>query len=143
MLLTETPKWKVNHLQTSGIIGNHYVNYTLFSWWFCSWKITFFFFFLKRNLRHQRVECFMETLVCNFSALPDFISLQGIFSGLDLWALYIVSATKRTFCHQAHWETSCLSFCQEQMFPQHFGIILMHKMEKNRKSKEKDRHKFL
>lgn len=85
----------------------------------------------------------METLVCNFSVLPDFISLQGIFSGLDLWALYIVSATKRTFCHQAHWETSCLSFCYEQMFPQHFGIILMHKMEKNRKSKEKDRHKFL
>lgn len=69
------------------------------------------FFFPRGILRHWRGECFVETLVCNFSVLSDFISLQGIFSGLDLWALYIVSATKRTFCHQAHWKASCLSFC--------------------------------
>lgn len=33
-----------------------------------------------------------------------------------------------------------LLHCSEQMFPKHFWIILMHKMEKKTKLKEKDRH---
>lgn len=87
----------------------------------------------------------METLVCNFSVLPDFISLQGIFSGLDLWALYLVSATKRTFCHQAHWKASCLSFCYTVWadVPSAFWNHFNAQDGKNGKSKEKDRHKFL
>lgn len=92
-----------------------------------------FFFFLKRNLRHLKIEYFVETLECNISVLSNFISLQGIFSGQDLWTPYIVSATKRTFSHQAYWKVYYLSFllhCCEQMFPQHFWIILMHKMRK-------------
>lgn len=53
----------------------------------------------KRNLRHWKTGCFVEILIYNFSVLFSFISLKGILSDLDLWTLYMVSATKRGFCY--------------------------------------------
>lgn len=65
------------------IMDGNYVNYTLFRWWFCSWNITF----IQEKFEALETGCFVEILVYNFSVLFSFISLKGIFSGLNLWTL--------------------------------------------------------
>lgn len=99
-------------------------------------------FLTNRNLRHLRIGYLVDTLVCNFFSFILFHLSSGNISRPRLMDAVHSICYQKNILSSGLLESILSVFllhCSEQMFPKHFWIILMPKMQKKKNQNWKKR----